>query len=206
MTRAQEPESAIDYRSSGTAGAERTVVVLRTGALALTDPAPGETDRHDVRLVLARLVADQLENPPAYGGETPATSTASALADLADREHPGSAFAVVGERETAAIALAFAAASGGRIDRVALIAAPLPASPLERDVARPALAQVQARVLLLVAAGDAASREAALWYRDALSSAEVSEVPAAEIDSPDGRLGIGDAWPRVLAHVGEDAR
>lgn len=201
MTRAQDRDSEIDYRSAGSPGAERTIVVLRTGALATTDPDARATAEANVRLVLVHLDGPELDDPAAFGGETPAGSTASALAAIAERESEGAVFGLIGERATAAIALALAAQLGAGVDRLALVAAPLPPSALERDVALPVLARVQAGVLLLAAASDPDTVPAAAWYAEHLPRATSAEVPAAEIDSPDGRLGLADAWRLALAHV-----
>lgn len=124
MTRAQEPGSQIGYRVEGASGATRTIVVLRTGPLATVDPDHTETVARDVRVILVHLEGPELEDPPAYGGETPAASTRRALRGIVDAEIGSDAFALVGERAAGPLALSLAAELGSRIDRLVLVAVP----------------------------------------------------------------------------------
>jgi pimeloyl-ACP methyl ester carboxylesterase len=196
MTRAQGPDSEIDYRVVGTPGATRTVVVLRTGALATSDPGPEETAGRDVCVVLVHLDGPELEDPPAFGGETPAASTISELRAIVDELTGASSFAVVGERDAGALAIALAADLGDRVDMLALVSVPVPEGALDRDLAEEVVARVSARTLLIGAIDDAACR----FYGRALPSARVDEVDASQLTSPDGEVGLVDVWPRVLAH------
>jgi hypothetical protein len=200
MTRAQTPDSQIDYRSAGAAGAARTVVVLRRGALALNDPDPAATAAGDVRLLLLHLDDAEIDDPPAFGGETPAQSTAQAIADLVAGDASGP-WAIVAERETSALAFAVVARAGGTVDRVALVAPEPPGSPLARDVLAQVLAGCGAEVLVVAADTDPASVDGARWFAATLADCRRAEVARSDVHSPDGRLGLGDAWPQVLAHV-----
>lgn len=198
MTRAQGPQVEIDVSSRGTPGAARTVVVLRTGSLASVDPDSAVTAARDVRLLLVHLDAPELDDPPAYGGETPAGSTAAALIALAGEEIGDAPFGLVAERDAAALGLSLAAALGDRVDRLALVAAPVPESPLQRDLAVPILGRVTAKTLVLASAGDPdAPQAAATWHRDHLADARLEMVPG----TGDGRLALTDVWARVLSHT-----
>jgi pimeloyl-ACP methyl ester carboxylesterase len=201
MTRAQGPDDELDYSSAGAPGASRVAIVLRTGSLATVDPDPAATAAHDLRVVLVHLEGPELDDPPAFGGETPAGSTASALARIADREHPGGMFAIVAERDTCAIALSLAADLHQRMDHLVLVAPEIPIERLERDLAVPVLERVRARALLVAASTEPATVDAADWYARHLADASTTVLSAEQVGSPDGRLGLGDAWIPVLAHL-----
>jgi pimeloyl-ACP methyl ester carboxylesterase len=205
MTRAQGPDGEIDYRSVGVPGA-RVVFVLRTGALATVDPDAPTTDDLDVRLVLVHLDAPELDDPPVFGGETPAGSTVSALVDLVRREAGEGPIGLVAERDAGALGISLAADLGAGVDRLALVAVPPPASPLERDLTADVLARVSARALVYGAEGDpAADAEAARWLAEHLRHADVALVAPDAVGAGDGRLGMLDVWPRVLEHVAAGA-
>ncbi|MFK5073654.1 hypothetical protein ACI4BE_29435, partial [Klebsiella pneumoniae] len=83
-------------RSFGTPGAPRAVVVLRTGDVSTIDPDTRVTSGFDVRIVAVGLDAPELEDPPAFGGQTPASLTLDALRGLLEREVPGTSVGLVG--------------------------------------------------------------------------------------------------------------
>lgn len=59
-----------------------------------------------------------------------------------------------------------------------------------------------ADALVLCADSDPdAGRDDLAWHRDHLPSARAELVPSGALTSPDGRLGLSDAWPTVLAHA-----
>lgn len=206
MTRAQGPPARIGYRSLGPAGAARTVLVVRTGALAMTDPAPHVTAEHGCRLLLVEVEGPQLDDPPAFGGETPAGSTAAEVLALLDEEVPEGSLGLVGERAAALFAVALAAVLGRRVDRLALVGVPLVDDALARDLLTETLGQVSAPSVVFTGAGDAASpTRAADWCADRLPLGRV-EVVRDEETAPDGRLALSDVWDRVLGHVGASER
>lgn len=189
MTRAQGPDGEIDFRSFGALGGSLTVLVLRTGEVALVDPGPGVTRDRDVRLLTVRLDDAELDDPPVFGGETPAESTADAVADLARREAGGARIGVVADRNTASLAVALAARAGDLVASLALVGAMVPDEALVADLLGEELARIAAPTLVL---GDADAPDAAQWYAERLRSAEVELVPTP---------GLPDAWPQVLAHL-----
>lgn len=202
MTRAQAQDGEIEYDSAGFPGADRVVLVLRTGALATVDPDPAVTQEHDVRLVLVQLDAPELDDPPAYGGETRAATTLAAVGEIARAETGAQAFGVVAERTAGALGVALAAELVDRVDRLALVAVPAPGGPLERDLAEDVLRRVSAKTLVVAAAGDAgAGPDAAQWHHDRLPEGEIEVIAPDALSSGDGRLGLGDVWARVLSHV-----
>jgi pimeloyl-ACP methyl ester carboxylesterase len=203
MTRAQGPAFEIEYRSAGPAGASRTVMVLRSGALALLDPAPHLTAHHDLRLLLVEVEAPEMDDPPTFGGETPAGSTAAEVLALLREEVPSGAVSLVGERSAAMFAVALAATLGGRVDRLALVAAPLPDGGLACDLMAATLARVPADTVVINAAEDATAPESsAQWYADHLPSARADIVTPAGVHTLDGRLALSHVWDRVLDHLG----
>lgn len=199
MTRAQEPDDEIEYAVSGAPGAERTIVVLRTGPLATVDPGPAATRAHDVHVMRVHLEGPELDDPPAFGGETPAASTAAAIARIAERESAGLPLALVAERATCAIAITLAAEPTLRVEQLVLVAPILPEERVERDLAVPLLQRIRARALLVGARTEPGTVRAAEWYAGQFADGSIAVIPDEEIRSPDGRLGLGDAWPTVLA-------
>lgn len=201
MTRAQRPDGELDYRTFCAPAAPRLVLLLRTGAVATADPNPSVTSRYDVVVVAVQLDGEELHDPPAFGGETPAESTTASLLQLIARERPDGAVGVVGERETSPIAAALAERAAGRVDRLALVAAPIPGGPLDRDVAGAALSRVAASTALFAAPDDPVAPAAdAQWYVAHLPSATLT---TAEPSDPalDKRLSLTDVWEQVLPHV-----
>jgi pimeloyl-ACP methyl ester carboxylesterase len=189
MTRAQGPDGEIDFRSFGALGGSRTVLVLRTGEVALVDPGPGVTRDRDVRLLTVRLDDAELDDPPVFGGETPAESTADAVADLARREAGEALVGVVADRNTASLAVALAARATDLVGSLALVGATVPDEALVAELLGEELGRITAPTLVL---GDADDPAAAQWYADRLRSAEVELMPAP---------GLPDAWPQVLARL-----
>ncbi|MFG6504313.1 alpha/beta fold hydrolase [Microbacterium sp. P05] len=204
MTRAQGPGSELEYRSFGTPGGERTVMVLRTGPVATTDPDNAITARRDVWIVAVELQAPELEDPPAYAGETPAESTIEALAILAERESGGRPIGLVAERSTGEIAILLASHEPGRIDRLALVGVPEPADALAGERVGAMLAAIESPTLLVDARGEGEEPPAAAWYAERLPHAEVDLLPPTD-GALDGRPGLTDAWDAVLDHVAPGA-
>lgn len=202
MTRAQGPAFEIEYRSVGPAEAPRTVLVLRSGPIALTDPEPGTTRRHGVRLLLVEVGAAELDNPPTFGGETPAESAAAEVFTLLREEVPRGVVGLVGERAAALFTVALAAGLGARVDRLALVAAPPPDSPLAADLTAATLGRVPATTAIFNGSRDAtAPPDAAEWYAAHLASARADIIPPSPARAGDARLALADVWDRVLTHV-----
>ena len=193
MTRAQAPDGELEFRSFGAAGAARTVLVLRVGAVALLDPDPSATLDHDVRLMAVQLDEVELDDPPTYGGETPAASTAAALADLVRREVPGAVIGLVAERDAVPLGVALAASAGTLVDRLALVDVRVPESALVGDLLAEESAAVAAPSIVVSAAQDEA---AARWYADRLRESEVRVV-----ESGDNGVSLTHVWDVVLGHV-----
>jgi pimeloyl-ACP methyl ester carboxylesterase len=207
MTRAQGPDTAIDYRVVGSPGAERLVVAIRSGPLATVDPDPAETLTREVRVLLIGVDAAELEDPVTFSGTTPAESTIASVAELISARTGGEPVGVVGEREAAAIAIGIAATRPELVDRLALVAAARPDTALGRDLDAHILAGVTAKTLLLGATGEPGAARAATWYRGRLADARVEMVPMESSPaSVDGRLALGPVWARVLSHIAPATR
>lgn len=193
MTRAQAPDGELEFRSFGAAGAARTVLVLRVGAVAMLDPGPSATLDHDVRLMAVQLDEVELDDPPTYRGETPAASTAAALADLVRREVPGAVIGLVAERDAVPLGVALAASAGELVDRLALVDVRVPDSALVGDLLADEAAAVVAPSIVVSAPGD---DTAARWFADRLGDGEVRVVEP----GGDG-LSLTRVWDVVLGHV-----
>lgn len=203
MTRAQGPGLGLSYRSVSPAGARRCVLVLRSGALATVDPEPRITAVHDTRLLLVEIDAPGLDDPPAFGGETPAGSTAARVLELLSEEVPEGPFGVVGERAAALFAVALAATLASRVDRLALVAAPLPDGPLACDLLAATLGRVTADTVIVNAEADAdAPGDAARWYATRLPRGRAEILAPVGPPALDGRVALSAVWARVLDHVG----
>ena len=63
MTKGPAPDASYENRSFGAPGAERTVVLLRSGISTLSDPRPDVTARRDVRIVAVGLTVDVIDDP-----------------------------------------------------------------------------------------------------------------------------------------------
>ncbi|OZD38583.1 hypothetical protein CH252_32105 [Rhodococcus sp. 06-1477-1B] len=198
-------DGELGYRSFGTPGAPRAVFVLRTGDVATTDPDARVTSGFDVRIVAVGLDAPELEDPPVFGGQTPAGLTVEALQALLEREAPGATVGLVGERSAGAIALYLAAAMGEVVDRVAIVGVQSPSDPLSRDLRTPLLDELAAEVLVVVGGDGPAGHGDAHWYVDRLRSGTAEIVHPDEIGSVNGEVTLTSVWARVLAHVAPGA-
>ncbi|GEB44971.1 hypothetical protein DEU35_1265 [Microbacterium sp. AG157] len=198
-------DGELGYRSFGTPGAPRAVFVLRTGDVATTDPDARVTSGFDVRIVAIGLDAPELEDPPVFGGQTPAGLTVEALKALLEREALGAAVGVVGERSAGPIALYLAAAMGGVVDRVAIVGVQSPTDALSRDLRTPLLDDLAADVLVLVGQDGPAGQGDAAWYVDRLRSGTAEVVHPDEIASVNGEVTLTSVWSRVLTHVAPGA-
>lgn len=196
MTRAQHPDGEIDYASSGAPGAENSVIVLRLGSLATVDPDSAASAAHGLHLLLVRLDPPELDDPPVFGGETPAGSTTGALVRLAAREHVSEAVALVAERATCGIALILAAERRLPARRLVLVTPELPAEPLARDLLVETLRAVEAETLVLTGADEPEALAAAEWYASHLPNAVTRTADAG--DAPDGRMSLDDVWGEVV--------
>ncbi|GAA1940594.1 hypothetical protein GCM10009775_35610 [Microbacterium aoyamense] len=198
MTRAQSPQEPLDAATFGVPGARRTIVVLRHGATATSDPGPADTARRDVRVLAVGLSEAELDDPAAYRGETPAETAAASVIDLIRAQAPDASVALVGVGAVAAVASRIVAESPGLVDRLVLVAAPLPETAAQRDLAEELLETVTAKTLILNAQKDPdAAAAAASWHRDHLPDVRVEMVPLTRAGDP--RLSLGDVWTRVLS-------
>ncbi|PVE72109.1 hypothetical protein [Microbacterium testaceum] len=198
-------DGELGYRSFGTPGSPRAVFVLRTGDVATTDPDARVTSSYDVRVVAVGLDAPELEDPPVFGGQTPAGLTVDALRALLEREAPGATVGLVGERAAGPIAIYLAAAMGPVVDRLAIVGVRSPSDPLSRDLRTPLLEHLDAEVLVVVGGEGPADHDDASWYIDRLRAAEAEVVPPDEIDSVNGHVTLTSVWDRVLTHVAPGA-
>ena len=202
MTRAEKPAAAIRRQSFGRLGAQRTVVVLSTGATAMLDPDPAVTATRNVRILAIGIPPGELEDPATFGGETQAQSAAAALAAVVRGEAGDSPVGIVGYGGTGELAIMLAQALGDGADRLALIAVPAPETRIDRDDQQAVLARVTAKTLIMNGQQDPdAAAPAARWHHKRLPSSRVEMVPAAGVSSPDGRLPLSSVWNRVLSHV-----
>ncbi|WP_439592133.1 hypothetical protein [Microbacterium sp.] len=198
MTRAQSPQEPLDAATFGSPGATRTIVVLRHGATAKSDPSPADTARRDVRVLAVGLSEAELDDPAAYRGETPAETATASVIELIRAQSPDVAVALVGVGAVGAVAARVAAESPGLVDRLVLIAVPLPDTAAQRDLAEGLFETVTAKTLLLNGQKDPdAAAAAASWHRDHLPDARVEMVPSTREGDP--RLSLGDVWTRVLS-------
>lgn len=204
MSRAPWLDGELEYRSFGTPGAPRAVFVLRTGAVATTDPDVRVTSGHDVRIVAIGLDAPELEDPPAFGGQTPAGLTVDALRALLEREAPGTKVGLVGERSAGAIAIHLAAAMGECVDRLVIVGVNSPVDPLTRDMQTPMLDGLSADTLVLVG-GEETGADDARWYVDRIPTARTEVLDPARFDSVHGQLTLGSVWDLVLTHAAPGA-
>lgn len=205
MSRAPWLDGELEYRSFGTPGAPRAVFVLRTGAVSTTDPDARVTSGHDVRIVAIGLDAPELEDPPTFGGQTPAGLTVDALRALLEREAPDATVGLVGERSAGAISMYLAAAMGDRVDRLALVGVESPTDALSRDMRTPVLDAIAADTLVLVGGEGVAGADDAQWYIDRIPTARRVALDAARFDTAAGHLTLGSVWDLVLAHTAPGA-
>jgi len=200
MTRSDEPDSGYERRAFGSPGAARTVIVLRAGPTATLDPDPVATAARSVQILAIGLRDADIADPAAFGGATRAESVAAALADRVRARAGDSPVGLVGVGPAGALALLFAAELGEAVDRLALIAVPVPETPLDREDAAGVAERVSAKTLIMNGQRDPdASAAAARWHHERLPGSRVEMVPAPA--SPDGRLALAEVWDRVLSHV-----
>lgn len=204
MTRAATPGAEFEYRSFGAPGAERTVFVLREGAAATVDPDPAATAHRDVRVVAVSVTADDIDDPAAYRGATPAAVAAGAIAHLVTEEAHDRPVGLVGVGAASELALMVAARLGHQVDRLALVSVPEPDTELDRDEVGELLSGVEAETLIVNATEDPdATAGAARWHQARLPSAHVEIVSG--VSDADPRVSLADQWDRVLSHVAPDA-
>jgi hypothetical protein len=188
----------ISYRATGSISADRLIAVVRTGAAALDDPLPGATGGRDIRVLLVRMPLIGFDDPEAFGGETPDEEHAEALIELLRTEGatPEAPIGLVGVGEVGWRAIAAAAALGGIVDRLALVAVAPPETSLDREDAAGLLSEVTAKTLIMNGRDDdQAPSSAASWLKKSRGDARVEMVPR------EGRLALSTVWDRVLTHV-----
>jgi hypothetical protein len=205
MSRVPWLDGELEYRSFGTPGAPRAVMVLRTGDVSTIDPDVRITSGFDVRIVAVGLDAPELEDPPAFGGQTPAGLTVDALRGLLEREAPGTTVGLVGERSAGPLAIHLAAAMGVVVDRLAIVGVESPSDPLSRDIHTPLLDDVVADTLIVVGGEGPAHDDDAAWYLGRLPTARVEVIVADELDTINGHVTLSAVWESVLAHVAPGA-
>ena len=200
MTRAAAPDAAYEHRSFGAPGAERTVFLLREGVSTLSDPLHDATSRRDVRVVAIGLTVDDIDDPVAYRGTTPAEATARRIAQFVTEERGDRPVGLVGVATAGEVAIQVAALVGAGVDRLALLAVPRPESELGGYAVAELLETITAKTLLMNARQDPdAAHAAARWFAERLPSARVEMVP--QTSDPESRLVLGEVWERVLSHV-----
>lgn len=200
MTKGPAPSAAYEHRSFGAPGAERTVVLLRAGIAALSDPRPDVTAGHDVRIVAVGLTVDDIDDPAAYRGATAAETTAATVARFVTQERQDRPVGLVGVGDAGELAMLVAAHLGDAVDRLALVAVPEPATELGGHEVADLLTGVDAQTLVLSGAADPdAAGSAARWFEERLAAAQVEIV--SETSDPESRLVLADVWERVLSHV-----
>ena len=191
-------ESNLTCRTFGAPGAPRLVVLVGIGISMTIDPLPGVTATRDIRVMAVGLDGAAIDDPGAYGGETPAESTGEKLAELIresladDRATAG----VVAYRGAGDVALRAVATLADSIDRLVLVAVPTPETPLDKEELGRLLETVSAKALILNGQGDpdAAAAEAR-WYKEHLASSRIEMVPGSS------GLALPDVWERALSHV-----
>ena len=202
MTTAVEPPAGVEHRAFGAPGAERSVVVVRTGPTAMVDPDPAATAARDVTVVAVGLAEIALSDPATFGGQTPAEEMARLLAGFIRARAGERPVGVVGVGATGTVALLLAAELGDDVDRLALIGVPAPETPIDRDDGEIVTARVTAKTLIMNGQRDPdAAAAAARWYHDRLPGSRVEMVPASALPRGDGRLPVDLVWDRVLSHV-----
>ncbi|WP_109210806.1 MULTISPECIES: hypothetical protein [Microbacterium] len=200
MTKGPAPSASFEHRSFGAPGAERTVILMRTGVSTLSDPQPEITVRRDARIVAVGLTVDDIDDPAAYRGATSAEATAATLAQFAGAERHDRPVGLVGVGEAGELAIMVAAHLGEGVDRLALVAVPQPTSELAGSEVADLLARIAAKTLIMNGQNDPeAAAAAARWYKERMPSARIEMVP--RTGDPTSRLILADVWERVLSHV-----
>lgn len=176
-------------------------MLLREGSTALTDPDGGVTHRRDVRVVLVRVDAEEVRELGGESGMSSSRVTTRALATLLHELVAEGAFALVGVGGAGEVAARLATKLEGRVDRLVLVAVPVPEAPLDRDDLGVLLGAVQAKTLILNGQKDPdAAAAAAEFHRARIGSARVEMVPPSP-DDTDPRLALTRVWERVLSFV-----
>ncbi len=174
-------------------------MLLREGSTALTDPDGGVTHRRDVRVVLVRVDAEEVRELGGESGMSSSRVTTRALATLLHELVTEGAFALVGVGGAGEVAARLATKLEGRVDRLVLVAVPVPEAPLDRDDLGVLLGAVQAKTLILNGQKDPdAAAAAAEFHRARIGSARVEMVPPSP-DDTDPRLALTRVWERVLS-------
>ena len=205
MTRAADSGESLEFRSFGTPGAERTVVLLRLGGVTVDDPLPSATARHDIRVLAIGLTADDLDDPAAYRGQSPAETSMISVIGLIDAHSHDAVVGLVGVGGAGGVAVRVAAAHAERIDRLALVGVPAPETPAARDLEADVLRELPAKTLILNGTHDPdAASSAASFYGALVPDAGVELVPPR--GDGDDRLALADVWDRVLAHCAPQTR
>lgn len=200
MTRAAAPGAAFEHRSFGAPGAERVVFLLRAGRAALTDPRPDVTARRDARIVAVALGLDDIDDPAAYRGTTPAEATADALTGFVLDQARGRPVGLAGVGIAGELAILMAGDLGATVDRLVLVAVPRPESELAGDEIGDLLRGISAKTLLINANADPdAPLSAAKWFHERLPTSRIEMVP--QTTDPLHRLELDDVWERVLSHL-----
>ncbi|WP_426320482.1 alpha/beta fold hydrolase [Microbacterium sp. E-13] len=200
MTKGPAPSAAYEHRSFGAPGAERTVVLLRAGMAALSDPLPNVTARYNVRIIAIGLTVDDIDDPAAYRGATAAEMTAATLAQFVRQERHGRTVGVVGVGDAGELAVLVAAHLGDAVDRLALVAVPQPATELGGDEVADLLEGLAAKTLIVNGQADpVAASTAARWFEARIPGARVEIVT--ETSDPQSRLVLAEVWDRVLSHA-----
>lgn len=193
----------LSFRIFGTPGAERLVVLVGAGDTSTIDPSAVVTAAREIRILAVALTGAAIDDPGTFGSQTPAEQTATALADLVREqlgvdgsdEDPRTA-GILAYRAAGDVALRATKELGEVVDRLALVAVPLPEGPLDRDDLGGLIQGITANTLIMNGRRDGeAGDDAASWYRDHIASARVEIVPQ---DDP---LSLTDVWERILSHV-----
>lgn len=202
-------DTQLSYRVFGSPGADRLVVLVGTGMAVVNDPHPAETVTRDVCVLAVALDGSAIEDPGAFGSETPAEQTGTVLEELirqnlalmtVERAEDALRAGIIAYRDGADVALRAAVALGETVDRVALVAVATPDQPLDRDDFGVLIGDATAETLILNGAHhESAAEPAAQWYADRLPSATV------QIIDGQGELTLSDVWAQVLDFVAPGA-
>ena len=75
-------DTSVSFRTFGTPGAERLVMLVGTPIAVSLDPLPTETAARDICVLALAVEGAAIEDPGTFGSETPAEQTASSLVGL----------------------------------------------------------------------------------------------------------------------------
>ncbi len=195
-------QAQISIGSHGAPGASRLVSVVRSGPVATEDPSPTVTIKRDVRILAVGMRRLTINDPEAYGGETPDEQHTRALVTLLEREgaRRESPIGLVGYGEAGWRAVGAAALLGDAVDRLALVAVPRIDEPLDHGDAVDTLRHITADTLVLAGRGQGdVSEDDARWIAHACAR------PTVEIVDTPTILSLAQVWDRVLDHTAPDA-